>query len=84
MHCLILGVKRHFSPRLFVINLRYKEATVTLALAVYTLSGKSSIIVGQANVQAKTVDSRDNRTLTIEKVKVIDNLTHYNKSQEIA
>ena len=83
MHCLILGVKRHFSPRLFVINLGYKVATVTLALAVYTLSGKSSIIVGQANVQAKAVDSRDNRTLTIEKVKVIDNLTHYNKSQEI-
>ena len=82
MHCLILGVKRHFSPRLFVINLVYKVATVTLALAVYTLSGKSSIIVGQANVQAKAVDSRDNRTLTIEK-KVRDNLTHYNKSQEI-
>ena len=57
---------------------------MTLALAVYTLLGKSSIIVGQANVQAKTVDSRDNRTLTIEKVKVRDNLTHYNKSQEIA
>ena len=66
-----------------MINLGYKVATVTLALAVWPLSGKSSIKVGQANVQVKTVDSRDNRTLTIEKVKVRDNLTHYNKSQEI-
>ena len=40
---------------------------MTLALAVYTLSSKSSIIVGQANAQAKAVDSRDNRTLTIKK-----------------
>ena len=41
---------------------------MTLALAVYTLLGKSSIIVGQANVQAKAVDSRDNRTLAIESI----------------
>ena len=68
MHCLILGVKRHFSPRLFVINFGYKVATVTLALAVWPLSGKSSIEVGQANVQAKAVDSRDNRTLAIESI----------------
>ena len=68
MHCLILEVKRHFSPRLFVINLGYKVATVTLALAVWPLSGKSSIKVGQANVQVKTVDSRDNRTLAIESI----------------
>ena len=55
-----------------MINLGYKVTTVTLALAVCTSSGKSSI--GQANVQAKAVDSRDNRTLTIEKIKVVDNL----------
>ena len=57
-----------------MINLGYKVTTVTLALAVSTSSGKSSIEVGQANVQAKAVDSRDNRTLTIEKIKVVDNL----------
>ena len=56
-----------------MINLGYKVTTVTLALAVCTSSGKSSI--GQANVQAKAVDSRDNRTLTIEKIKVVDNLS---------
>ena len=44
-----------------MINLGYKVATVTLALAVCKLLGKSSIEVGQANVQAKAVDSRDNR-----------------------
>ena len=55
-----------------MINLGYKVTTVTLALAVCTSSGKSSI--GQANVQAKAVDSRDNRNLTIEKIKVVDNL----------
>ena len=55
-----------------MINLGYKVTTVTLALAVCTSSGKSSI--GQANVQAKAVDSRDNRTLTIEKIKVVGNL----------
>ena len=51
-----------------MINFGYKVATVTLALAVCTLSGKSSIEVGQANVQAKAVDSRDNRTLEIESI----------------
>ena len=51
-----------------MINFGYKVATVTLALAVWPLSGKSSIIVGQANVQAKAVDSRDNRTLAIESI----------------
>jgi len=45
-----------------------------VTLAVCTLSGESSIKVGQANVQVKAVDSRDNRTLVIENVKVVDNL----------
>ena len=43
-------------------------------LAVCTLSGESSIKVGQADVQVKAVDRQDNRTLKIEKVKVVDNL----------
>ena len=43
-------------------------------LAVCTLSGESSIKVGQANVRVKAVDSQDNRTLEIENVKVVDNL----------
>ena len=43
-------------------------------LAVYTLSGESSIKVGQANVRVKAVDSQDNRTLEIENVKVVDDL----------
>ena len=51
-----------------MINLGYKVATVTLALAVWPLSGKSSIKVGQANVQVKTVDSRENRILAIESI----------------
>ena len=57
-----------------MINLGYNVATVTLALAICTLSGKSSIQVGQANIQEKADDSRDNRTLTIGKVNVLDNL----------
>ena len=44
-------------------------------LAVCTLSGESSVNVGQANVQVKAVDNHEDRTLTIENVKVIDNLT---------
>ena len=44
-------------------------------LAVCTLSGESSVKVGQANVQVKAVDNHEDRTLTIENVKVIDNLT---------
>ena len=44
-------------------------------LAVCTLSGESSVKVGQANVQVKAVDRHEDRTLTIENVKVIDNLT---------
>ena len=43
--------------------------------AVCTLSGESSVKVGQANVQVKAVDSLEDRTLTIENVKVVDNLT---------
>ena len=43
-------------------------------MAVCTLSGESSIKVGQANVRVKAVDSQDNRTLEIENVKVVDNL----------
>ena len=35
MRCLILGVKRHFSPRLFVINLDYKLATGTTWLSAH-------------------------------------------------
>ena len=42
--------------------------------AVCTLSGESSVKVGPANVQVKAVDSRDDRTLAIENVKVVDNL----------
>ena len=38
------------------------------------MSGKPSIKVGQANVQVKAVDSRDNRTVAIENVQVVDNL----------
>ena len=37
-------------------------------LVVFTLSGESSIKVGQANVRVKAVDSQDNRTLEIENV----------------
>ena len=44
-------------------------------LVVCTWSGKSSIKVGQANVQVKAVDNHEDRTLTIENAKVIDNLT---------
>ena len=44
-------------------------------LAVCTLPGESSVKVGQANVQVKAVDNLEDRTLTIENVKVIDNLT---------
>ena len=44
-------------------------------MAVCTLSGESSIKVGQANVRVKAVDSQDNRTLEIENVNVADNLT---------
>ena len=44
-------------------------------LAVCTLSGESSVKVGQANVQVKAVDSLEDRALTIENVKVVDNLT---------
>ena len=43
-------------------------------LAVCTLSGESSIKVGQANVRVKAVDSQDNRTLEFENVKVVDNV----------
>ena len=43
-------------------------------LAVCTLSGESSIKVGQANVRVKAVDSQDNRTLEVENVKVVDDL----------
>ena len=39
------------------------------------MSGESSAKVGQPNVQVKTVDNLEDRTLTIENVKVIDNLT---------
>ena len=52
-----------------MINLDYCDN-----LAVCTLSGESSIKVGQANVRVKVVDSQDNRTLEIENVKVVDNL----------
>ena len=44
-------------------------------LAVCTLSGEYPVKVGQANVQVKAVDSLEDRTLTIENVKVADNLT---------
>ena len=44
-------------------------------LAVCTLSGESSVKVGQANIQVKAVDSLEDRALTIENVKVVDNLT---------
>ena len=44
------------------------------SLAVCTLSGESSIKLGQAIVQMKVVDSRDNRTLANENVKVVENL----------
>ena len=44
-------------------------------LAVCTLSGESSVKVGQANVQVKAVDKHEDRTLTIENVKVKENLT---------
>ena len=44
-------------------------------LAVCALSGESSVKVGQANVQVKAVDNHEDRTLTIENVKIIDNLT---------
>ena len=37
--------------------------------------GRSSVKVGQANAQVKAVDNHENRTLTIENVRVIDNLT---------
>ena len=43
-------------------------------LAVCTLSGESSIKVGQANVRVKAVDSQDNHILEIKNVKVVDNL----------
>ena len=39
-------------------------------VAVCTLSGESSIKVGQANVRVKAVDSQDNRTLEIETLKL--------------
>ena len=67
MLCLTLGVKRHFSQKLKVSNCN--------TLVVCSLSGESSIRVGQANVQVKGVDNHEDRTLTIENVKVIDNLT---------
>ena len=44
-------------------------------LAVCTLSGESSVMVGQANVQVKAVDDHEDSTLTIGNVKFIDNLT---------
>ena len=44
-------------------------------LAVCTLSGESSVKVGQVNVQVKAVDNNVDRTLAIENLKVIDNLT---------
>ena len=37
-------------------------------LAVCSLSGESSVKVGQANIQVKVVDSLDDRTVTIENV----------------
>ena len=43
-------------------------------MAVCTLTGESSIKVGQANVRVKVVDSQDNRTLEFENVKVVDNV----------
>ena len=39
------------------------------------MSGESSVKVRQANVQVKAVDNLKDRTLTIETVKVLDNLT---------
>ena len=42
-------------------------------LAVCTLPGESSVKVGQANVQVKAVVNLEDRILTIENVKVIDN-----------
>ena len=39
------------------------------------MSGDSSVKVGQANIQVKAVDNHEDHTLTIENVKVIDNLT---------
>ena len=56
-----------------MISLDYKLANCD-NLAVCTLSGESSIKVGQANVRVKAVDSQHNRTLEIENVKVVDNL----------
>ena len=44
-------------------------------LAVCTLSGESSVKVGQANVQVKAVDNLEDHTLTSENVKFINNLT---------
>ena len=38
------------------------------------MSGESSIKFGQANVPVKAVDSRNNRTLAIENVKIVDHL----------
>ena len=43
-------------------------------LAVCTLSGESSVKVGQANVQVKAVDACEDRTVTIKNAKVVDNL----------
>ena len=63
MRCLILGVKRQFSPGLFVINLDYKLATVTIWPYAHCQ-------VGQVNVRVKAVDSQDNRTLEIETLKL--------------
>ena len=42
-------------------------------LAVCTLSGESSVKVGQANVQVKAVDNHEDCTLTIVNVKGIHN-----------
>ena len=72
MHCLILGVKKHLSKAICdKLGLQVSNCD---SLAVCTLSGESSITLGQAIVQMKAVDSRDNSTLAIENVKVVENL----------
>ena len=50
------------------------QVSKSVNLAVCTLSGESSIKVGQANVRVKAVDSQDNNILEIKNVKVVDNL----------
>ena len=55
-----------------------------LGLEVCTLSGESSVKVGQANVQVKAVDNLEDCTLTIENVKVRDNLTITTRAKDLS